>query len=74
MYAIRSYYDAPGCRHGAAAAPNPASGLSSLRPSMRDTMAYSIFSKTPNDPLKEPMFFGQSVNVARFDQQSYNFV
>jgi len=34
-------------------------------------MAYSIFSKTPNDPLKEPMFFGQSVNVARFDQQKH---
>ncbi len=34
-------------------------------------MAYSIFSKVDNDQLKEPMFFGQSVNVARYDQQKY---
>lgn len=34
-------------------------------------MAYSTFSKVNNDPLKEPMFFGQSVNVARYDQQKY---
>lgn len=34
-------------------------------------MTYSIFSQTANDPLKEPMFFGQPVNVARFDQQKY---
>ncbi|QDQ88003.1 ribonucleotide-diphosphate reductase subunit beta [Alcaligenaceae bacterium SJ-26] len=34
-------------------------------------MAYSIFSKTDNDQLKEPMFFGQPVNVARYDQQKY---
>ncbi len=34
-------------------------------------MAYSTFSKTANDPLKEPMFLGQSVNVSRFDQQKY---
>ncbi len=34
-------------------------------------MAYSTFSKTPNNPLLEPMFFGQSVNVARFDQQKH---
>lgn len=34
-------------------------------------MAYSIFSKQNNDPLKEPMFFGQPVNVARYDQQKY---
>jgi ribonucleoside-diphosphate reductase beta chain len=34
-------------------------------------MAYSIFSKEDNDQLKEPMFFGQSVNVARYDQQKY---
>lgn len=35
------------------------------------TMAYSIFSKVNNNPLKEPMFFGQPVNVARYDQQKY---
>jgi len=34
-------------------------------------MSYSIFSKTDNDQLKEPMFFGQPVNVARYDQQKY---
>ncbi|PCE66913.1 MULTISPECIES: class Ia ribonucleoside-diphosphate reductase subunit beta [Salinivibrio] len=34
-------------------------------------MTYSTFSKVNNDPLKEPMFFGQSVNVARYDQQKY---
>ncbi|WP_307746544.1 class Ia ribonucleoside-diphosphate reductase subunit beta [uncultured Pantoea sp.] len=35
-------------------------------------MAYSTFSQNKNDQLKEPMFFGQSVNVARFDQQKYD--
>ncbi|KLV00220.1 class Ia ribonucleoside-diphosphate reductase subunit beta [Photobacterium aphoticum] len=34
-------------------------------------MAYSTFCQTKNDPLKEPMFFGQSVNVARYDQQKF---
>ncbi|MDP8568355.1 class Ia ribonucleoside-diphosphate reductase subunit beta [Methylophilus aquaticus] len=34
-------------------------------------MAYSIFTKTDNDQMKEPMFFGQPVNVARYDQQKY---
>ena len=34
-------------------------------------MSYSTFSKTKNDALKEPMFFGQPVNVARYDQQKY---
>ncbi|MFT0851650.1 class Ia ribonucleoside-diphosphate reductase subunit beta [Achromobacter sp. F4_2707] len=34
-------------------------------------MSYSIFPKTDNDQLKEPMFFGQPVNVARYDQQKY---
>ena len=34
-------------------------------------MTYSTFCQTPNDQMKEPMFFGQSVNVARFDQQKY---
>jgi len=32
---------------------------------------YTTFSQTPNNALKEPMFFGQSVNVARFDQQKH---
>lgn len=34
-------------------------------------MYYSIFSQTKNDPLKEPMFFGQAVNVSRYDQQRH---
>lgn len=33
---------------------------------------YTTFSKNKNDPLKEPMFFGQPVNVARYDQQKYS--
>ena len=34
-------------------------------------MKYSIFNEIKNDQLKEPMFFGQSVNVSRYDQQKY---
>ena len=34
-------------------------------------MSYSIFNQQINDTLKEPMFFGDSVNVARFDQQKF---
>ncbi|MFC0179773.1 class Ia ribonucleoside-diphosphate reductase subunit beta [Thorsellia kenyensis] len=34
-------------------------------------MFYTTFSKVQNDQLLEPMFFGQSVNVARYDQQKY---
>ncbi|MBC8952313.1 class Ia ribonucleoside-diphosphate reductase subunit beta [Xenorhabdus sp. PB62.4] len=34
-------------------------------------MSYTTFSQVKNDQLQEPMFFGQSVNVARFDQQKY---
>lgn len=34
-------------------------------------MAYTTFSKIPNNALKEPMFFGNSVNVARYDQQRF---
>ncbi|RLV61208.1 ribonucleotide-diphosphate reductase subunit beta [Parashewanella curva] len=34
-------------------------------------MAYSTFCQQPNDATKEPMFFGQPVNVARYDQQKY---
>ncbi|MDE0490341.1 ribonucleotide-diphosphate reductase subunit beta [Psychrobacter sp. A3] len=34
-------------------------------------MTYSIFSQTPNNALSEPMFFGQPVNVARYDQQKH---
>lgn len=35
------------------------------------TMVYTTFSKEKNNQLKEPMFFGQPVNVARYDQQKY---
>ncbi|VFP78528.1 Ribonucleoside-diphosphate reductase 1 subunit beta [Candidatus Erwinia haradaeae] len=35
-------------------------------------MAYTIFSQKNNNQLLEPMFFGQSVNISRFDQQKYN--
>ncbi len=34
-------------------------------------MAYSTFSQQKNNPLKEPMFLGQPVNVARYDQQKF---
>lgn len=34
-------------------------------------MSFSIFNKKANDATKEPMFFGQSVNVARYDKQKY---
>ncbi|MDC3294993.1 ribonucleotide-diphosphate reductase subunit beta [bacterium] len=34
-------------------------------------MSYSIFNQKINDTLKEPMFFGDAVNVARFDQQKF---
>jgi len=34
-------------------------------------MTYSIFNQEINNALLEPMFFGVSVNVARFDQQKF---
>lgn len=34
-------------------------------------MKYSSFSKKKNDTTKEPMFFGESVNIARYDVQKY---
>lgn len=34
-------------------------------------MNYSIFCQTKNNALTEPMFFGQPVNVARYDQQKF---
>ncbi len=34
-------------------------------------MTYSIFCQTKNNALTEPMFFGQPVNVARYDQQKF---
>jgi ribonucleoside-diphosphate reductase beta chain len=35
------------------------------------SMNYSTFLHVHNDQLKEPMFLGQPVNVARYDQQKY---
>lgn len=35
-------------------------------------MKYTTFNQTIVDALKEPMFFGQSVNVARYDQQRHS--
>lgn len=35
-------------------------------------MAYSTFTQKKNNQLKEPMFLGQPVNVARYDQQKYD--
>ncbi|MBW5289251.1 MAG: Ribonucleotide reductase of class Ia (aerobic), beta subunit [Candidatus Ruthia sp. Apha_13_S6] len=34
-------------------------------------MSYSIFNKKISDTLTQPMFFGDSVNVARFDKQKF---
>ncbi|RKF18123.1 ribonucleotide-diphosphate reductase subunit beta [Alginatibacterium sediminis] len=34
-------------------------------------MSYSIFTQHANDATKEPMFFGQPVNIARYDQQRH---
>jgi ribonucleoside-diphosphate reductase beta chain len=34
-------------------------------------MSYSVFPRNNNDQLKEPMFFGQNVNIARYDQAKY---
>lgn len=34
-------------------------------------MKYSTFSQAQTDQMREPMFLGQPVNVARYDQQKY---
>ena len=34
-------------------------------------MKYSVYSTKNNDQLREPMFFGQPVNLSRYDQQKY---
>ncbi|MCB0422694.1 MAG: ribonucleotide-diphosphate reductase subunit beta [Bdellovibrionales bacterium] len=34
-------------------------------------MSYTTFNKNQVDALKEPMFFGENVNVARYDQQKH---
>lgn len=39
---------------------------------MEFTMTYTVFHQTKNNALVEPMFFGQPVNISRYDQQKYN--
>ncbi len=39
--------------------------------SCQDKQTYSTFCRSHNNALKEPMFFGQNVNVARYDQQKF---
>ena len=39
--------------------------------SSQNKHSYSTFCRSKNNALKEPMFFGQNVNVARYDQQKY---
>jgi len=39
--------------------------------SCKDQHTYSTFCRSQNNAMKEPMFFGQNVNVARYDQQKY---
>ena len=34
-------------------------------------MSFSIFSKKISNTLTQPMFFGDTVNVARFDKQKF---
>lgn len=34
-------------------------------------MTYTTFNQNANDALEEPMFFGQNVNVSRYDQQKF---
>ena len=34
-------------------------------------MSYSTFNRKRFDSVKEPMFFGENVNVARYDQQKH---
>lgn len=41
--------------------------------SCQEKNTYSTFCQGHKDAMKEPMFFGQNVNVARYDQQKYPF-
>ena len=41
--------------------------------SCQEKHTYSTFCRANNNAMKEPMFFGQNVNVARYDQQKYPF-
>jgi Ribonucleotide reductase, beta subunit len=35
-------------------------------------MKYTTFNQKNIDATLEPMFFGESVNIARYDRQKYN--
>lgn len=37
----------------------------------KNAHAYTTFNRNSFDPLKQPMFFGEAVNVSRYDQQRY---
>lgn len=39
--------------------------------SCNEKHTYSTFCRSSNNAMKEPMFFGQNVNVARYDQQKH---
>lgn len=43
----------------------------SEQPEATEKMRYTTFCQNNNDQMQEPMFFGQPVNVARYDQQKY---
>lgn len=38
---------------------------------MKTTKGFSVFPDFKNDQLKEPMFLGNNINVARYDQQKW---
>lgn len=48
---------------------SPLTGAFTLRYVM-----YTTFNETPNDATLEPMFFGNSVNMSRYDKQKYPFL
>ncbi len=35
-------------------------------------MAYTTFNRNKFEALKQPMFFGENVNVSRYDVQKYS--
>lgn len=37
-------------------------------------MSYSVFNQTATDTLNQPIFLGEGLNVARFDQMKYRFI
>lgn len=41
--------------------------------SCQEKNTYSTFCQNNNNAMQEPMFFGQNVNVARYDQQKFPF-